>query len=272
MRGLFLLLFGLCMVSSKAQELYVNTEPASNMAAKSIGLRLAGRTWDRSPRLKSRLTPEIMLGISKKVMVHVEGSIADYYSDQVKPESINLYGKYRFVSMDGVQTHFRMAAYSRVSYSRNSGPFDDLNLEGDVSGFSSGIVVTQLLHKLALSSTLGFARAVRTGDGLSAWNGEAFNYSLSAGYLLLPRSYTSYDQLNVNLYLELLGKTNPTIRESGALLLQGGNSLALAPALQFIISSQTRIDAGVRFDLQNTGTSMGTVALLRIEYNLFNAW
>lgn len=269
MRSLLLLLMVLLsQMICGAQELYVNTEPASNMAAKSVGLRLANREWFSSGRVKDRFSPEIMLGISKRWMVHLEGSMANYNTAKVKPESINLYGKYRFYSVDGVQSHFRTAFYSRVSYSRNKGFIDELNPEGDVSGLSSGFIVTQLLHKLALSSTVGLSKVFASPSFVS---GEAYNYSFSAGYLLYPRTYTNYKQVNVNLYLELLGKSNPGINEENVSV-QKGSNLALAPALQLIFNSQTRFDIGYKFDVYNSGTQMGNMLLVRLEYNLFNVW
>ncbi|WP_299512721.1 hypothetical protein [Mucilaginibacter sp.] len=38
---------------------------------------------------------------------------------------------------------------------------------------------------------------------------NAVAYTLSAGYLLFPKVYQNYNQVNVNLYTELLGKTIP---------------------------------------------------------------
>jgi len=268
MRKVFIIL---CLVAlgAQGQELYVNTEPASNMAAKSVGIRLANKTYFHTDHFVNRLIPEIMYGINKNWMVHIEGSFSNYYTETFKPESANLYAKYRFFTVDGVQTHFRLACYGRISYSNNK-RFDDLSLEGDASGFSFGLIGTQLLHKLALSGTIGYVSTVN--KEIKFLQGEAYNYSLSAGYLLFPLNYTSYDQLNVNLYLELLGKTNPSIFDNEEQIIKGGSSLSLAPAVQFIIDSQTRIDIGYKTDLSNTGVEMGNILLFRVEYNIFNAW
>lgn len=41
-----------------------------------------------------------------------------------------------------------------ASYSRNKAEYDELSLEGDQTGVQAGIIATQLLHKMALSTTV----------------------------------------------------------------------------------------------------------------------
>lgn len=69
---------------------------------------------------------------------------------------------------------------------------------------------------------------------------RSFGYSLSAGYLLLPVRYRSYRQTNLNLYLEFLGAQNPG---------KSQGFLDMAPALQLIFNSNTKVNAGYRFAL-----------------------
>lgn len=59
-------------ITVQAQELYVFSEPASNMAAKSIGFRLTNEGVF-SPNFSSRLIPELMVGFNKNFMVHGQG-------------------------------------------------------------------------------------------------------------------------------------------------------------------------------------------------------
>ena len=66
------------------------------------------------------------------------------------------------------------------------------------------------------------------------------NYSLSAGYLLLPRKYTDYKQTNVNLYTELLAQQA---------LDRKAYYVDLAPAVQVIFNSNTKLNLGYRFQL-----------------------
>ena len=92
---------------------------------------------------------------------------------------------------------------------------------------------------------------------------DAVGYTLSAGYLLLPKSYENYNQVNVNVYLELLGKANPGY---------GQSYLDAAPAVQLIFNSVFRVDFSYRTPLYNdmVRTSKNTY-LVRLEYNIFNA-
>jgi len=126
------------------QELYVYTEPASNMPAKSISFKGSGTfvpSQDNS-FLYQRYSPEIMLGISKKLMVHVAGSFSDFYSVKVRPESIRTYVKYRFLSNDDVHRHFRMAAFAEGSYTQSPYLYEEMSLEGDNSGILGGLIAT----------------------------------------------------------------------------------------------------------------------------------
>jgi hypothetical protein len=53
--------------------------------------------------------------------------------------------KYRFLSNDGMFSHFRMAAFIEGSLSRNKEMYDELSLEGDQSGIQAGLIATQLV-------------------------------------------------------------------------------------------------------------------------------
>lgn len=245
------------------------SEPASNMATKSIGLRLNNNfeRQDISGRYIYYLNPEIMWGTSKKLMIHAEGYFNNSAS-ALKATGGGIYGKYRFYSDDDVHTHFRMAAYARLAF--NNSPmmqraidFDECN-----SGYEAGMVATKLLNKIALSAGASIIHATNNGNGNKFLYGNsqrnAVAYNFSFGKLLLPKEYVSYNQANVNFMLEVLGQTN---------LATGKNFTDLAPSLQFIFLSKMRVDMGYRFallkDLQRT-TTQGF--LVRVEYNFFNAF
>lgn len=250
---------------SYAQELYVFTEPASNMSAKSIGVRVTNEGFV-NPEFKSRTIPELMIGFNKNLMVHGQAFLSDM-DGKYRLEGGSLYGKYRFFSVDELKRHFRMAAFGRISTSKRPVYTEDINLEGDNSGVSGGLIATQLLHKLALSATVSYTKAFdiekRQVSG-SPMPDQAIGYSLSSGYLLLPFTYKNYNQPNLNLYVEVLGKTNPA---------NGRSYLDLAPAVQVVINSRTRIDLGYRFEL--TGDMEArynkNMYLARVEFNFFNA-
>lgn len=263
-----------------AQELYVSTEPASNMPANSLGIRLTNKFFkmEHSGNTGMRFEPEVMWGINKKLMVHVAGFASNMMQPSIRMEGGNIYAKYRFLSRDQQHAHFRIAAYVRGSVIDN--PFmpkeeghshkafrnEDMDLEGNTSGVTGGVIATQLVHKLALSASLGYNRYMNNvKDELPDFiSRNAVNYSLSAGLLLLPVKYKSYEQTNLNLYVELLGKSNTDA-------VGKGYYLDIAPAVQFIFNSTTRLDLSYRTQLAgDMERNMFNAFLVRVEHNIFN--
>ena len=249
---------------AQAQELYVFTEPASNMAAKSIGVRLTNEGIFDGKGM-NRTIPELMLSFNKNLMTHVQGFFSDM-DGKYRLEGGSIYAKYRFLSVDGTQRHLRAAAFGRLSSSKRPVYTEDINLEGDNSGVQGGIVVTELLHKLALSGTVAYNKAFvsdsRKRIGVPQAD-QLISYSLSSGYLVLPVVYKNYNQPNFNVYFEMLGKTNPE---------NGKTYVDFAPAIQTIINSRTRIDLGYRFQIAGDipGRYNRNMYLLRAEFNFFN--
>ena len=246
------------------QELYVNTEPASNMATHSLGIRLENQGFF-NPEYKERTSLEVMYGASKHLMVHASLYESDFYHSGQHFEGGSVYAKYRFLSIDSVQTHFRGAFFAKLSGINNPIPNQEITLEGDNSGLQSGVVFTQLLHKLALSGSVSYLHAFNNFGGFDVPGGNATNavaYTFSTGYLLLPKEYRTYKQTNVNIYAELLGKTNPGY---------GQSYLDIAPAVQLIFNSLIRVDFSYRLPLYNTTLrNTQNMYLIRLEYNLFN--
>ena len=250
MRSFLLLILLLSGVVSGAQELYPYTEPASNMPAKSMSLKLSGMFGKgvHGNGLDQRYTPEIMFGISKKWMLHAAATISNMYENFYYYESARLYAKYRFLSKDELHKHFRMAAFTTVAYSRNHLQHNELNLMGDHSGVQVGLIATQLWNKLAVSGTaslievLDEKRKDKTVPQQYAF--ESLSYSLSAGYLVLPVSYTDYNQTNLNIYAELLGGRNLDWEFEKYYL-------DLAPSIQLIFKSTSKLNLGYRFQLKS---------------------
>lgn len=251
-----------------AQELFVFTEPASNMATHSIGVRLNNTLYDMGGgRTAYRMAPEVMLGASRHWMLHVDGYASNMFQSTFRPEGGSLYAKYRFLTEDGVHRHFRMAAFARATRVNNPDSLkgasfrsDEIDLAGNNSGYQAGVVATQLLHKLALSGSAAYTR--RWEDG--PVSNEALNYTLSAGLLLLPRHYTNYGQTNINLMCEFLGAT--------ALDKHAGFA-DIAPALQFIFGSISRLDLGYRTQVAGDMARWSEHSFfVRLEYNFLNAY
>jgi len=279
----------------QAQELYVFTEPASNMAAHSLGFRLSNYLMPSAHGAKTsfRTDPEIMWGYNKNWMFHASGYFSNMYQTGLKAEGASLYTKYRFYSKDDIHAHFRMAAFGKIAvignpptqahttmhtYTDAQGNTmwypetkqirnNDLALDGNHSGYQLGLVATQLKNKLAVSASASYINRLNNPgyDNFETIDARhAVNFSASAGYLLFPKNYVDYGQTNVNLYVEMLG-SKPI---DGASYM-----LDAAPAVQFIFNSIARVDIGYRFRIAGNASRMNNQAfLVRLEYNWLNAF
>lgn len=271
MKRFLLFLITCSAFNAWGQELYVFTEPASNVPANSVGIKLSSNYITRQNpynRFMQRYTPEVLLGLSKKWMLKAGTTLADMHTNNFRWESAYLYGKYRFLSSDQMHAHFRMAAFAEAAYSRSPFHFDELSLQGDKSGIQLGIVATQLWHKLAVSATISHTQSL---DGsrnektiyLPSRVYQTMNYSLSAGYLLLPFQYTDYRQTNLNLYAELLAQQA---------LDKKAYYIDFAPAVQLIFNSNTKLNMGYRFQLGSDMQRMATSSwMVSVERTFLNA-
>lgn len=264
MKKNLLLFFIICAVKIKAQELYVFTEPASNMAAHSIGIRMNNYLMKENNRYNYHLLPKLMLGISKKIMLHGELFLSNR-NNRFVAEGGSVYLKYRFFSIDDVHSHFRLAAYGRYSYNNSDIHQPAIDFFGHNSGYEAGLVATKLVHKVAVSTGLSYLHATDNGTEKFTYTNKERNalyYTLSIGKLMLPTEYVNYNQTNINLMCELLGQTN---------LGNHKTYLDLAPAVQFIFYSRSRLDLGYRFPVvNNLYRTANRGFVIKIEYNFFN--
>jgi hypothetical protein len=261
-----------CTLLAKGQELYVYTEPASNMPARSLSTKFSsnfiGKNQGSVNRFMQRYTPELMFGINKKWMMHVGGTFADMHTRNFRWESVYLYGKYRFLSNDELHSHFRMAAFADASYTRSPFHYDDISLQGDKKGFQLGLIATQLWNKLALSATVSHIQALDKSRNnkvlyIPSRIYEAMNYSLSAGYLVLPFQYTDYKQTNLNIYTEVLAQQS---------LDRKAYYVDLAPAVQLIFNSNAKLNLGYRFQVKGDMIRMTESSwLISFERTFLNA-
>ncbi len=251
---------------SEAQELFNFAEPASNMPAKSLGIRLTNNVMDEKHlgQTTQQFLPELMWGVSKRLMLHAEG-IANNSGTPFRFIGAGVYAKYRIYTQDKVHRHFRMAAFVRAAFNNGHVHYQELEVNGMNTGGELGFIATQLLHKQALSASLSYEQIGNNGNGNTIHTGNALraiNYTLSTGRLILPKQYSSYKQTNFNLMLEFLGQYQPE---------PGLHYLDIAPSAQFIIHSQTRIDIGFRHQLTGSMDRMATNSvMLRVEHLLFN--
>jgi hypothetical protein len=258
------------------QELYVYADPASNVPAKSLSLKY-GSKWmlddnEGNKVLQSRHMAEASIGLNKNWMLRPSFTFSDMFTNRImKWESASIYAKYRFYSSDAVHRHFRAAAYVKGVLSSNNLQFEELNADGDQSVVQGGVILTQLVNKLAISSTFSLTEVI-DGERWLKYPGpqnfgfSSFNYSISAGYLLFPKKYTSYKQTNFNLYLELLGSRGTD---------RNFYFIDLAPAAQLIVNSNTKINLGYRFQLKGNAFRMASAApslSLSFERTFFNTF
>jgi len=266
-----LLLFCFLMpLFPKAQELYVYTEPASNMAAKSIGIRadqlLVKDLHKGSGATSYHLVPRVMWGISRKFMFHAN-AFAGNMDGRFSFSGGSLYLKYRFLSNDDVHKHFRLAAYGQYSFNNSRIHEYSINLDGHNSGYEAGLIATKLVNKLALSASVSWMHATDNGSQKFLFGDKlrnAMGYTLSAGRLMLPKEYTSYRQTNMNLMVEFLGQVNAY---------NGYGWFDIAPSVQFIFNSRARLDVGYRVPLVKKLLRYSAEGvLLRLEYNFYNLY
>jgi len=248
MRQLFILVLLLAAFRMNGQELYVFSEPASNVPAHSLSVKLTNHFVASDKiygRLSNRLMPQVYLGVSKKFMVAAGGTFANMHTPNFRYESVNLYAKYRFLSKDELHKHFRMAVFAEASSTRAPFHYDEITLMGDKSGVELGVIATQLWHKLAISGTVAHTQVLdesRTNKVLyiPARNYQSMNYAISAGYLVLPKEYKDYRQTNLNLYAELLAQQT---------LDRSTYFVDLATAMQLIFNSNAKLNLGYRVQL-----------------------
>ncbi len=260
---------GCCLAASslQAQELFTFTEPASNMPVKSIAVRANNyvKKSSISGRYFYNAAPELMFGISKKLMLHAEVFLGNEERN-FKTDGGSLYLKFRFFTSDEVHSHFRMAIFGRASYSNLKIEQPAYDAYGNSSGAELGIITTKLANRTAVSGSASFIKIANNGRNnkfpFAEKNRNAAGYSLSLGHLVLPVEYKNYNQTNVTGMLEFLGQTS---------VFNGDSFIDMAPSIQCIILSKIRVDAGYRFALIKKLNRMSNQGfLVRLEYNFFN--
>lgn len=262
----YFILFFLLSFRLSAQELFVVTEPASNMPTGSIGARMAQSLMKEKfeTGYNYHLMPEIMFGVNKSLMLHAAAFVSNRNTNLVV-EGGSFYAKCRVFSIDDLHSHFRIAVFGRASFNNSDIHQEEIETMGHNSGFETGFVATQLINKLAISSSISFEKAVDNGSKNpfpDAQSSSATNYTLSFGTLVYPKIYTSLKQTNINLMLEFLGQK----------LNQNSKSfLDVVPSIQFIINSQARIDLAYRQQIYSDMLRTAPNGMyLKLEYTFFN--
>ena len=249
-----------------AQELFVVTDPASNVPAGSLGIRLGQSIFKEQfkPGYSYHLMPEVTFGINKNLMVRTSMFVSNR-SNQLVTEGASFYTKYRFLSTDDLHSHFRMAAFGRYSFNNADIHQEQIEIMGHNTGFETGIVATQLIKKVAISASVSFEKALDNKPDYrfpETQSDNATNYTVSLGRLMYPKKYTNFKQTNINTMLEFVGQT---LNDNGK------SYLDIVPSIQFIINSQARIDVAYRQELYSSMLrSAPNGFYLNLEYNFFN--
>ena len=268
MKKIIFLLLLFIFQNNYGQELFVVTDPASNIPANTLSIRMMQSVFKEQIETgyNYHAMPEITYGLTKNLMIRSTLFVSTR-SNNLITEGASFYTKYRFFSVDDINSHFRMATFARYSFNKADIHQEEIEIMGHNTGFETGLIATQLIKKVAISSSISFEKAFdnKPDYAFPANQGNnATNYTLSIGKLMYPKKYTSYKQTNINFMLEFLGQT----------INQNGKSyLDAVPSVQFIINSQARIDFGYRQQLYNSMIrSAPNGVYLNLEYNFFNAF
>lgn len=264
-RRFILIVLSFWLFQAKAQELFLLTYPASNVPKNAMVVRgmnsLFQRTADNS--ISYHFMPEVMFGVNKKFMLVANGFISNA-NNKVNFEGASVLVQYRFYSKDEAKRHFRMAVWSRMAVNNTEIHQEEIELNGLNSGIRLGLTGTQLLHKLALSITVSYQKALSnfSNEFPQNYSTEAVDYTFSIGQLMLPKHYENFNQTNVNLMVEMLGQTHLNIGES---------FLDIAPVIQFIIRSKARLDIAYRSQLYSAMyRTQPKGIIINFQYNIFN--
>jgi len=287
--------------SLSAQELFPLNDNASNIPKGILGVRIHANTFIEAGTLRNLNVLRAMYGITSKWSVYCSASLSNHHGTTFPKNLVShthssngteyftgnfqrglpypfrfngilFYNKYRFITYDRQNEHFRMAVYGEWSSVTTAHDEAEPNLLDDTGGYGFGLISTYLKNKFAVSLTTG-AVLPKKYEGYapdpiteqmistSVQYGKAFKYSLSIGYLIYPRVYNDYKQTNWNIYLELMGKSygSAVVHQYGGtqqipvttpLLLQGFY-VDVCPGLQAIINSNLRLDLSAMFPLIN---------------------
>lgn len=285
-------------LTAKGQELFPHNEPASNVPKGAIGIRPFFKTYPEVNVMRQMYALKIMYGLLPKLTVMGTVSITNHHGRDLPPNlvshthtgnqttystgnfergvkypylfsGVNLYAKYRFLTFDGRNQHFRMALYADWSNVGVAHDESEPTLMDDTKGYGGGLIATYLKNHFAASLTGGFI-VPKFYNGFSPDSGgpaptrieygRAAIYNLSFGYLVYPQKYSDYNQTNISLYLEFIGKSFEAARVTQygfksvpiqTPILDKGNYVEIHPSVQVIFNSNLRFDLSVGFPLIN---------------------
>ncbi|MBL0137705.1 MAG: hypothetical protein IPP86_04130 [Bacteroidetes bacterium] len=283
----------LCSFGATAQELFPHNEPASSIPKKVLGVRIFGDSYNEYGEQRNLGALRLMYGLTPRLSLMATGTLSNHHSKYLPASLIThthtasgntnyqtgtfprglkypyrfngvyLYGKFRFLTNDGQNTHFRMAGFAECSFISAAHDETEPNLLDDTKGCGMGLIATYLKKHLAVSLTSGLILPGKYSETTPDFfggelhtilnYGRAIKYNLSFGYLVYPSKYSRYSETNINVYLEFLGKSyqaakvtqNDVDIQPRTELLQAGHYVEFHPSIQAILNSNMRIDFSV---------------------------
>jgi hypothetical protein len=294
MKILFIIYFIFNIINSFAQELFPTYQSASSLSKGVVNIKLSYRYFEEqtSKRPKHWTSVQLMYGLTSKITFQAEFGLSNhhyknfgsdlsryfynhhltsYQAATFKPEGIRLYAKYRFLSFDGYQKHFRTAVFAEGAYSFVAHDEAEPVLNTDNTGVGGGIIATYLNKKYAISLTGGCIypfKYKQKEQNFVFETGDSYYITSSFGYRLLPVTYKSYEDVNLNLYFEMkyTKYSQAQIKEGDVYwnledvknedvfiynTLKANKYIDGRIFVQLITSSYDRIELGIAFPLMN---------------------
>ena len=131
MRKIFLMLILLGFQKSISQELFVVTDPASNVPANSLAINAMQSLFKEKfePGYNYHIMPEVTYGLNKSLMFRATAFVSNRNTSLVT-EGGSVYTKYRFFSSDDLNSHFRLAAFGRYSFNNSDFHQEQIEIMG----------------------------------------------------------------------------------------------------------------------------------------------
>ncbi len=222
-RTFLAILITMISLISYAQELYIVTHPAANLSKNRFEFRNIVMGYDNFNYYHNSLA--LNYGLLGNLTIYNDV----YYTLDQGYEFFGNYefaARYRIADIDKRNYHLRTAYQTGLVVPVNADPIVDgaveyeihpghkvkfYNFVNDITipsvdfhttdnfTYKNDLIVTSLMEKLAITGEMGFNINFPQDEFKF---GNYFDWSLSFGYLLLPREYSGYDDVNLNLYLE----------------------------------------------------------------------
>ena len=223
LRVLFIIIFSFTALYSYSQELYIVTHPAANLSKNRLEFRNAVMGYDNLSYYHSYFA--VNYGLLGNLTIYNDV----YYSLDQGYKFLGNYefaARYRIKDFDKRNYHLRTAYQTGLVIPVNAEPIVDgaveyeihpghkvkfYNFVNDITipsvdfhttdnfTYKNDLIVTNLTGKFAATGEMGFNINFPKNDFKF---GNYFDWSLSFGYLVLPKVYESYDDVNINLYWE----------------------------------------------------------------------